>query len=237
MKSFLTFIAEQYTPEHGTQYGSNDGGIHTDTKTGKKMYIKYYHNPDQAKVEALTGKIYNHMGLHTLNPQHEVIGGRHAVVTEWNPNLNRMKPHEFDSLTRNQAHDVGKMYHAAVLTKNWDIVGLEHDNIVKHNDGTLHAIDHGGAMHFRAQGGPKDYDGEIGEHGSLRNNSNASGHVFKSAFSQHPDVERSSLSAVKNIDDDHIHHLFKTSGLSNWQELHSSFMARKQKLLAHYGEK
>lgn len=234
MQSFLTFISEQYVPEAGTQFGSNDGGIHTDTKTGKKMYIKYYKNPDQAKVEALTGKIYNHMGLHTLNPNHEVINGRHAVVTEWNPDLHRMKPHEFDSLNHAQAHDIGKMYHAAVLTKNWDIVGLEHDNIVKHSDGTLHAIDHGGAMHFRAQGAPKEYGGDIGEHNTLRNNSNASGHVFKSAFMQHPTVEKESLSAVKNIDDSHVHGLFKNSGLSNWEELHKSFQERKQKLLNHY---
>lgn len=221
------------TPVSGTQYGSNEGGVHTDA-SGKKYYVKYYKNPDQARVEALTGKIYKHMGIHTLEPEHREINGKHAVVTDWNPHLSQMKPKEFDKLDVHQARQVGKMYHAAVLTKNWDIVGLEHDNIVKHENGNLHAVDHGGAFHFRARGGPKEYGSDIGEHESLRNNHEASGHVFTSAFRQHPTAERDSISAVKNIDDDHVHHLFKTSGLSNWKELHDNFMKRKQTLLNKY---
>lgn len=237
MKSFKMFV-EELKPEHGTQMGSNEGGIHHDTVTGKKHYVKYYKNGDQAKTEALAGKIYNHMGIKTLNPEHHVLNGKHAISTEWNPHVKTMHPHEYDNLSHSQAHDIGKMYHAATLTKNWDIVGLEHDNIVKHqHTGELHAIDHGGAFHFRAMGGHKDYTPDVAEHHSLRHNNNASGHVFSSAFKQHPDVEHKSLSAVKNIDDNHVHGLFKNSGLHNWEDLHKNFVARKQNLLAKYGEK
>lgn len=227
-------ISEELTKVPGTQYGSNDGGVHVDSETGKKYYVKYYDKPDQAKVEALTGKIYNHMGINTLSPEYKNINGKHAVVTEWNDHLSQIKPKEFDSVTKEQAHDIGKMYHGAVLTKNWDIVGLVHDNIVKHKDGSLFAVDHGGSFHFRARGGPKHYDPDIGEHDSLRNNSEASGHVFSSAFAQHPEAEHESLSAVKNMDDNHVHELFKNSGLSNWKELHNNFMERKSKLLNKY---
>jgi len=233
---FNKLLIESYVPEKGTQLGSNEGGIHTNTATGKKHYIKYYKNGDQAKVEALTGQLYNHMGIHTLNPKHEVINGKHAVVTDWNPHLHPMRPKQFENTTAHQAHQIGRMYHAAVLTKNWDIVGLEHDNIMKHDSGNLHAIDHGGSFHFRARGGPKEYGPDINEHSTLKNNNEASGHVFKSVFKDHPEAEKKGLDKVRSMDDNHVHGLFKTSGLSNWKDLHKNFMERKQKLLDTYKE-
>ena len=228
--------SEKYKAITGTQQGSNPGGIHTD-KDGKKYYIKYYNNGDQAKSEALAGQIYHHMGIHTVSPKHEVINGRHAVVTEWNPHLVQMGSREFEHLSPEQATHIGKMYHGAILTKNWDIVGLVHDNIVKHaktND--LYAVDHGGTFNFRARGGHKEYGPDIAEHSSLRNNGEASGHVFSHVFSQHPTAEKKSLSAVRDMDMKHVHKLFKNSGLENWKDLHSNFVERRKNLLAHYGE-
>lgn len=233
MFTFSQFISEgRLEPVAGTQLGSNPGGVHVDTKTGEKHYVKHYDNPDQAKVEALTGKIYHHMGIKTLKPK---LHGDSGISTKWNDNVHQLKSHEFEKLSKKQANQVGKMYHAAVLTKNWDIVGLEHDNIV-HNKktGDLHAVDHGGAFHFRARGGPKEYGPDIKEKESLRNNHEASGHVFSHTFDHHPDAEKHGLEAVKKIDDNHVHHLFKTSGLSNWKELHHSFTERKKNLLKSY---
>ena len=231
MKTFKQF-QEELVKQAGTQYGSNEGGVHVDSKTGKKYYVKNYRNPDQAKIEALTGKIYEHMGINTLKPE---MHGESGIKTEWNEHVSPAKPSYYDNVSKKHAGQLGKMYHAAILTKNWDIAGLEHDNIV-HNSktGNLHAIDHGGAFNFRAQGGPKEYGADIAEKESLRNPSNASGHIFNSAFKKYPKAEHEGLEAVKNIDDDHIHHLFKTSGLSNWKELHSNFVKRKQALIDSY---
>lgn len=229
-------LHESLEKEPGTQFGSNDGGVYKDKSTNKKYYIKHYKNGDQAKVEALTGKIYNHMGIHTLNPEYRVHDGKHSISTEWNEDVKTMRPSEYSKLDSKQAGQIGKMYHAAILTKNWDIVGLEHDNIVKnHKTGDLHAIDHGGSFHFRAQGGPKDYSKDIAEKNSLRNNDQASGHVFSSVLDAHPEAEKHGLEAVKKIDDKHIHHLFKNSGLKNWEDLHNTFMARKKALIDSYG--
>lgn len=236
MISFSTFY-EELKKQENTQYGSNPGGVYHDSETGDKHYIKFYKNPDQGKVEALTSKIYNHMGIKTLNPENTTIDGKDAVMTKWNDSVKTMRPKEYDSLSSKQADQVGRMYHGAILTKNWDIVGLEHDNIVKHKDtDELHSIDHGGAFHFRAQGGPKDYTPDISEHKSLRDNGQASGHVFSSAFKQHPKAELNGLEAVKKMDDKHIHGLFKDSGLDNWEHLHSTFMKRKEALLNHYNK-
>lgn len=232
MITFKQFISEELKPEPGTQKGSNPGGIHTDTKTGEKHYVKHYTNGNQGKAEVLAGKIYHHMGIHTLDPE---MHGDKSVKTKWNEHVHTQHPSAYDKPSKKHAHQLGKMYHAAILTKNWDIAGLEHDNIV-HNKktGNLHAIDHGGAFHFRAQGAHKDYGSDISEKESLRNPHNASGHVFNSAFKHHPDAEHHGLEAVKKISDEHVHHLFKHSGLKNWKELHHSFSERKKKLIQSY---
>jgi hypothetical protein len=232
MATFRQFLIETFVPQKGTQMGSNEGGIHT--KDGKKYYVKYYKQGDQAKVEALTGKLYHHMGIQTVKPEYHNMNGKHAVVTEYNDDLKAMPSHHYKSLSHEHAVQVGRMYHAAILTKNWDIVGLEHDNIMRHKDGDLHAIDHGGAFHFRARGGPKDYGPDIAEHHSLRHNDQASGQVFKTVFSKHPKAEHEGLDAVKHINDKHVHGLFKESGLHNWKDLHKNFVARKSALLKHY---
>ena len=225
-------INEALVKEPGSQMGSNEGGVHTDSETGEKHYVKHYKNADQAKTEALTGKIYKHMGIKTLDPEYHEINGKPSISTKWNPDVKTMHPSEYEKLKPEQAKQIGKMYHGAILTKNWDIVGLQHDNIVKHQKtGDLHAIDHGGAFNFRAQGGHKDYGPDIAEKKSLKDNDNASGHVFTSVLSKHPEAEKAGIDAVRKIDDEHVHGLFKNSGLSNWKELHSNFMERKKKLL------
>lgn len=233
-KTFAEFVAEGLIKAPGTQLGSNEGGIHTD-EAGQKFYVKHYNNPDQAKVEALTGKIYGHMGIHTVNPEHKVIDSKHSVSSKWNDNLERMEPHHFESLTPKQAGQIGKMYHAAILTKNWDIVGLEHDNILKNkNTGDLHSVDTGGAFHFRARGSNKQYGPDIDEHSSLKKENPQAAHVFNSVFKSHPTAEKDGIKAVRALDDNKIHTEFKNSGLSNWKDLHANFMERKKKLLSKY---
>lgn len=231
MINFKQFITEDLKPISGTQYGSNPGGVHED-ENGTKHYIKHYSNSDQAKVEALTGKIYHHMGIKTVKPE---MHDSSSIKSKWNEDLHQLKPKHFENLNKKQAHQIGKMYHGAILTKNWDIVGLEHDNIL-HNKKTkdLHAIDHGGAFHFRARGSHKDYDSDIHEKESLRDPGQASGHVFNNTFKNHPEAEHKGLEAVRKMNDEHLHHLFKNSGLSNWKELHKNFMSRKKKLLNSY---
>lgn len=238
MLTFRQYLAEIFVKKAGSQMGSNPGGIHTDSETGKEHYVKYYKNGNQAKSEALAGKIYHHMGISTIHPEHHMIDGKHAVVTPYNHHLEAMHGHDFKKLSKPQAHEVGKIYHAGVLTKNWDIVGLTHDNLMKHKKtGSIHSIDHGGAFNFRAQGGHKDYGSDIGEHKTLRHNDGASGQAFSDTFHHHPDAEHEGLKAVKHMDMDHIHHLFKHSGLDNHHEMHHNFVARRKALLAHYDKK
>jgi len=228
---YIQKLNEELVSQSGTQFGSNPGGIHTDTETGKKYYVKQYKNPDQAKVEALTGKLYKAIGIKTLSP---TMHGESSIKTPWNDNIESVKPKDFKKLSPKQARQLADMYHGAILTKNWDIVGLVHDNIMRHKKtGDLISIDHGGSMHFRAQGGikPGGFDSDIKEKESLVNNDGASGDVFSHLHKHHPDAIKDSLESLKNLDMGKIHKAFKSSGLSNWEEMHSNFVKKHQKLV------
>lgn len=228
MKSFRLFLEE--LKKLGPRLGSNEGGIHSD-EHGTKYYIKHYKNPEQAKSEVLAGKLYKHMGIPTAEPE---LHGTHSVKTKWNDDLEHKSSKDFADISKKHAHQLGKIYHAGILTKNWDILGPHDLGNVMHNKktGNLHAIDHGGAFHFRAQGGHKDYGPDIDEkHSLLADHGYKSAELFKHAFKTHPSALKHGKEAVSNLDDEHVKHLFKNSGLKNWKDLHKNFHARKTDLL------
>lgn len=126
------------------------------------------------------------------------------------------------------------MYHGATLTKNWDIVGLVHDNVMRGANNSLVSVDQGGTFNFRAQGGHKDYGDDVAEHQSLLNPDNASGHVFLSVKSRFPEAEKGAIESVRNLDMGKVKDEFEKSGISNWKDLHSAFVSRRDALLKKY---
>lgn len=231
-KTLKQFLAEAFVKQPGTQLGSNPGGIHVDDD-GSKHYIKKYHNAEQAKAEVLAGKIYDHMGIKTLTPE---MHDTHHVKTKWNDNVSTKSPSFYNKPSAKHAEQLGKIYHAAILTKNWDILGPHDLGNIVHNKKTddLHSIDHGGAFHFRAQGGYKNYDSNISEKETLLKDQGLSSRVFNNAFKHHPGVENHALESIKNINHRHIKKLFEESGLSNWRGLHDTFNKRFDNLLSSY---
>lgn len=59
--------------------------------------------------------------------------------------------------------------HATIA--NWDMLGMNRDNVIRRPDGTLSYVDLGGAGPFRAQGAPKGaaFGPTVGELDTLRN--------------------------------------------------------------------
>ena len=231
----LTFpkVEETYSGLDGTQYGSNEGGVHEDEK-GNKFYIKFPKHEEQARVEVATAKLYNKMGIDTVNPRLEQIDGRTAVVSDWNHNMKMMGRTGLQELAKQPHHamDLAKMRHAAVITGNRDIVGLEYDNIgydVKRDK--LISLDQGGSMHYRAQGGSKPFEREVGEHESFDNPRYTPHHVFGTAVQHHPDVLRNAIDHVKNLKDDDIRSIMSEHGLDDHKE---TVVDRKKLLLKKY---
>jgi hypothetical protein len=234
MKTFKIFTEE--LKKVSGQLGSNPGGIYKDSDTHEQYYMKTPDNHDQAKTEVLSAKLSHLMGIHTTNPE---LHGK-SIKSKFNPNLVPLTS-KHHNLTIEHHKQLGKIFAAGVLHKNWDIAGSGIDagqgNImVDKKHGHLVSIDQGGSFNFRAQGGHKDYDPEIHEHDSLRDSSMSEGAKRFNEALAHPETHKAIHDSLKNLDMDKVHHLFKNSGLSNHEELHTNFKARHKKLLDKYPE-
>jgi len=242
MKSYNQIIFESYsedipdishwTEEHGTQQGSNEGGIHYD-ESGVKHYVKVYNNPEHAKTELASAKLHQLFGVKTVVPKLIRKNGKVGLASVYNDNLKVERPQFYDHLNPNQKEDITKMYHAAIITNNRDIVGLEHDNImVDKNSGQLHSIDQGGSFSFRAQGGRKEFPSDnVDEKNSLRKYRPAAD-VFNSNLNRSSELQN--IEKIKQVKDSDIRDIMKSSGLANHEELSDTVIQRKNKLISSY---
>ncbi len=92
---------------------------------------------------------------------------------------------DLQGYTRQKAiEEVSKNFVVDAWLANWDVAGLEHDNIGVTSSGKVLRLDNGGALAFRAMGSPKGkaFGNSVGELDSMRHGgSNASAHqVFGS---------------------------------------------------------
>lgn len=227
-------LEDAYSEEPGTQYGSNEGGVYIHEPSKRKFYIKFPRSAEQAHVEAAAADLYKAMGLKTLDPVVKEIHGKTAVVTPWNEHVEPMR-----SASRihnaikdpQRAHELALMHHAAVVTGNLDIIGLEYDNILqhKHLDHFISA-DQGGAMHFRAQGARKDFEPSIDkEMSGFQNPAYQSGQVF-SKLSH--DTLKQAAPALNLLTDDKIDSIMNQHGLGH---LAPVVKQRRDLLKQHYG--
>ena len=235
MKSFGGFIRSQ-TPNVsswnrvGEQLGSNPGGVFED-ETGTKHYVKYYDNPMQARSEVAAGHIYNSMGLKTLNHHLVNNNGRLVVASVWHNNLTPMDAQGYKNLR--DKDQLARSFHAAILTKNWDSTGLHHDNISLDRNGNMVHLDMGGVFKFRAQGGPKPYDPDIGELTSLVNKDlNPTAHdAFLNVTLDH---HKRALETTSKIDPNAVLHTFKILGLSDPHEHAQALIGRRDLLIKKF---
>ena len=138
-------------PLEGGPHGSNEGGWYQDPETGDKYYVKFYRNPDQGKVEFVANAVYAKLGVKTVRSELVEIGGREAVASKQVPGAHSSSPE-----SQRSSQEVRDGFVADAYLANWDVIGLEYDNIVESDDG-FYRIDNGGAMTFRAQGGSKKF--------------------------------------------------------------------------------
>jgi hypothetical protein len=243
-KSFLNFLKEATTHDVsgwkkiGHKLGSNEGGVHVDEK-GNKHYVKIAKNPNQAREEVASAEIHEKLGVKTLRPRLINMSGRVGTATMWNGDLVRKKPEEFEKIDEKQARTIMRIHHAGIITKNWDTVGLEHDNIEFHKKtGEPHAVDQGGSFHFRAQGAPKNYEEDIDEIHSYRNpelNSSAH-HVFSHIDTHFPHVAKEELTHAKKLTYNDVYDSLRAAGVKNAHKIAKTSIVRRDLLLKHYGE-
>ena len=139
----------------GPQLGSNMGGLYEDRDTGKKYYFKESQSPEHARNEVLATVLYETAGANIL-PLRLTTGKNEAgqdvlgTASEWQEDLTEFNPQ--DPAMRKAAYPDFAIH---AWLANWDVVGLEYDNLMVDGEGRVVHVDTGGALEFRAQGEPK----------------------------------------------------------------------------------
>ena len=154
--------------------GSNDGGWHENPSTGDRFYLKFYKDPNQARVEFISNEIYRHLGFKAAASELVETGDSLAIASAEIPGA-KFAPPERQVLS----DDVRSGCLTDIFLGNYDVAGLVYDNIVEDENGNMHRIDNGGSLTFRARGKPKDYPGhDIPEFSTMLDPQSTTGRIF-----------------------------------------------------------
>lgn len=149
----------------GGQGGSNPGALYQDA-TGAKWYIKNPPDIDQAKNEILAARLYALTGADVPEVRMATRDGKTAVASKVIDGLEKAP----GFLTgAKKAAGAREGFAADAWLANWDVVGLEYDNLLVRG-GKAFRVDTGGALLYRAQGGKKGdaFGNDVTEWWSLR---------------------------------------------------------------------
>jgi len=140
----------------GAQKGSNPGGVY-EAPDGTRYYVKEYAYGDQARSEYAANEINRLIGIDTPESLLLQKDGRLIIANKWRDDLREATLDELHKAKHKV--ELRRAYQAAALTKNWDVVGMDMDNLVLNGKGKLTIVDSGGSFRFRAQGGAKEFWG------------------------------------------------------------------------------
>jgi len=149
-------------------YNSNLGG-----STGTKLYRNSLNNKwvvkqaltgggyDQVVIESIANCIYRVCGIPVPNFYLDVVSN--ALILEY---VDGALLGEIEGITTDECitiqNELSKGFIIDALIANWDVIGLNFDNIiVPSNGGPPVRVDNGGTFYFRAQGAKKSFPSTI----------------------------------------------------------------------------
>jgi NAD:arginine ADP-ribosyltransferase len=130
--------------------GSNEGGVYRGVD-GKERYVKFYQDPSQAYGEQLANRIYSNLGIGAPSSQVFEHDGKSVYASD----MVGGRTLQDAGLTTARAREVASGFAADVLVGNWDVVGLNLDNIMVADGGGVVRLDNGGSFLMRAKEGRK----------------------------------------------------------------------------------
>lgn len=188
------------------QLGSNEGGWYENTETGEHWYLKFYKNPDQARVEFIANAVYEKLGIKVPKSELIEVEGKLAFASKEVPNVQGIYREE-----QQASPDIRNGFVADAYLANWDVVGLNYDNIVKDADG-MYRIDNGGSLVFRAQGANKEYTVDaIPELESMLDPEFPAGKVFAGITEK--EMQSQARHLIEHLNEQAIDHIIDESGL------------------------
>lgn len=211
--SKLTVEAVRAWPKISGPLGSQGGTWHKDPTTGKEYLLKPTTTVNRASNEIAAGAVYRAAGIPF--PDTSVIrdgSGKPFILSEKIPDLEQRSGSWWNNHPEAQAK-AAEGYGVDALLSHWDVLGLEKDNTLTTSDGTPVRIESGGAMAYRAMGGPKDSFAPgkpWGEPKSMR-----FGEQGKVLYGNMTDAQAAdSLERAQNIDLGKVAQSWKDAGLS-----------------------
>lgn len=187
----------------GSQQGSNEGGTYQD-EDGNLHYVKSSKTSHHAKNEVLAVKFYEAAGIMTAK-QHltETPFGTIGTSSPLIPGVKQDLAQHLDDT--DYLEELHNGFAVDAWLANWDVVGLEYDNILTDGNGDPVRVDPGGALWYRAMGENKGgaFGDIVPELERFKTKGQAS-QVFKN-ISQ--DSERTSAQRVLNISPEKIDEL------------------------------
>ena len=207
--------------------GSAAGGIYKHVGTGEKWLVKWYPEEDQASSEVAANALYRIAGLDAPDMKlvYNTPGGM-GVASKWiekSVPIDRNNPKHIEAIRKGFGIDA--------FLGNWDVIGLEFDNI-RFKDGVPYRVDTGGSLDFRAMGERKGdrFGSEVTEIDTLKNpaiNAQAAEIFFKMSDA---DIAES-LNGLRKISDETIIDVMNDAGIED-EHMAERLIARKNFLLA-----
>ena len=216
----------------GRNLGSNAGGVHL--YRGDKYYAKFPPNPEQVHAEVASDKIHELLEAKTINHEAVDIRGKTGSVTRWKDDIKPLGHHGWKNLDDRQKQQAANTFIASALTKNWDLVGLAHDNMAKDANGDLHIVDTGGSFHFRAQGEHKDFDSNANsEIDNFLNPAKTSGRVYRPLAQSNPEMFREAAKKLRHVNRDDF--VKATAGMKDNEKVADTLMERRKVIMERFG--
>ncbi len=205
----------------GTQMGSMPGGVAVSKSNGKRYYVKRYENREQVRNEKVANAFYRAAGIRVPETTYVVENGSVVGVAS----------EMIDGLTEDgNPNDAGAGFIMDSWLANWDVVGMDGDNLMTDADGNAVRIDQGGALTTRAQGEPKGsrFGNEVTETTRLREKNEIFSRVS-------PANMRKGLDSLESISEQDIVSIVaenSTGDAASDSQLIETLIARRKDLLS-----
>lgn len=228
----------------GGQKGSQSGAL-TQAPDGQQYYVKSLKSESHARNEVLANKLYAAAGI--TAPEVDLaqlddgplagakgIGVRSKIIEG---DSNFASKFGSDPAYRKKVHEG---FAVDAWLGNWDVVGLNHDNIITDKNGNPARIDNGGALLYRAQGTSKgmQFGDKVNELQTLRDSkiNPQSAKIFADVTD---DDIRAGVAKIEAITPEQIDTLVDDAGFTGTSaaSLKKTLKARRQDLLDQYGSK
>ena len=136
--------------------GSNGARIATHTDGSKWLVKTYQGGENRVATELLANAVYREMGARVPRAGRiQLNNGKQALaypLLEGKP-----KKYVFQKPGARPDPEVGKHFMTDALLANWDVAGLEDDNILWDPQGNPFRVDQGGTLEYRAMGNRKEF--------------------------------------------------------------------------------